>query len=64
MAELVIELTGSKSSIGQKKLPEDDPRKRKPNTALAERLLGWKPEVALRDGLISTIKFFKHRVEH
>ena len=64
LAELVIELTGSKSNMVQKKLPEDDPRKRKPNIALAERLLGWKPEVALRDGLISTIKFFKQRVEH
>jgi UDP-glucuronate decarboxylase len=58
LAELVIELTGSKSKIIQKALPQDDPMRRKPDITLAEETLGWKPEVSLRDGLARTIAYF------
>jgi dTDP-glucose 4,6-dehydratase len=56
LAETVKELTGSNSEIIYEALPEDDPKQRKPNIALAQELLGWSPEVALRDGLARTIE--------
>jgi len=59
LAELVIGLTGSKSKLVFKPLPEDDPRQRKPDIAKAEQLLGWKPTVALTNGLQKTIPYFE-----
>jgi UDP-glucuronate decarboxylase len=58
LAELVIALTGSRSRIVSRPLPEDDPRQRQPSIALAESLLGWKPTVPLREGLSRTIAWF------
>lgn len=58
LAELVIELTGSKSKIVHKPLPKDDPTRRKPNIELAKEKLGWEPRVSLRDGLKPTIEYF------
>jgi len=58
LAELVIELTGSRSELKQMPLPEDDPKQRRPDIGLAEGLLGWKPVIDLRDGLERTIPFF------
>ena len=58
LAELVIELTGSRSQFIFHPLPSDDPRQRKPDIALAKRNLGWQPVVQLREGLISTIAYF------
>jgi len=55
LAETIRELTGSGSEIVYEALPEDDPRQRKPDISRARELLGWKPEVALRDGLQRTI---------
>jgi UDP-glucuronate decarboxylase len=55
LAELVIELTGSKSKLVHKPLPADDPTQRKPDITLAKTKLGWEPKVALRDGLVRTI---------
>jgi len=55
LAALVKELTGSRSPIIHRPLPEDDPRQRRPDISLAQRLLGWSPRVALREGLIKTI---------
>jgi dTDP-glucose 4,6-dehydratase len=55
LAEAVIDVTGSSSKIVFEALPTDDPQVRRPDTTLAERLLGWAPEVALRDGLSRTI---------
>jgi dTDP-glucose 4,6-dehydratase len=56
LAETVKELTGSKSQIVYEALPEDDPKQRKPDITRARELLGWEPEVSLRDGLQRTIE--------
>jgi len=56
LAETVKELTGSTSEILFEALPEDDPKQRKPDISLARELLGWSPEVSLRDGLARTIE--------
>ena len=58
LAELVIELTGSASRIVTKPLPEDDPRQRRPDIALARQRLGWQPRTDLREGLEKTIAYF------
>ena len=58
LAELVIELTGSKSTIVEKPLPADDPTRRRPDITLAKEKLKWSPKVALRDGLQKTIEWF------
>lgn len=58
LANQVIALTGSKSAIVHKPLPQDDPRQRQPNISLATAQLGWRPEVALQSGLVHTITYF------
>jgi UDP-glucuronate decarboxylase len=58
LAELVIKMTGSRSRTVFLPLPHDDPTQRCPNIELARRQLGWKPRVALREGLERTILFF------
>jgi UDP-glucuronate decarboxylase len=59
LAQKVIELTGSKSAIVNKPLPEDDPVQRQPDITLAKKELVWEPKVALNAGLIKTIEYFK-----
>jgi dTDP-glucose 4,6-dehydratase len=63
LAELVLELTGSSSEIRYLPLPEDDPKTRQPNIALARKLLGWQPEISLREGLSRTIEYFRRLQE-
>ena len=58
LAKAVIELTGSRARIVHRPLPQDDPRQRRPDITLAERLLGWKPHTALAAGLTRTIAYF------
>lgn len=58
LAELVIELTGSKSELTHKPLPQDDPKQRQPNITLAKENLDWQPTVPLKEGLGHTIKYF------
>ncbi|QIK78579.1 NAD-dependent epimerase/dehydratase family protein [Sphingomonas piscis] len=58
LADLVIEMTGSSSRKVHEPLPVDDPRRRKPNIARAQELLGWEPTVELRRGLESAIAWF------
>ncbi len=58
LAELVLELTGSRSKLAYLPLPQDDPRQRRPDIALAGERLGWQPAVALREGLLHTILYF------
>lgn len=59
LAEKVLEQTGSRSKLVFKPLPGDDPRQRRPDITLAGKLLGWKPEIKLDDGLEKTIKYFR-----
>jgi len=59
LAELIIRLTKSPSKIVHRPLPSDDPRKRKPNIALAKELLGWWPKTSLEEGLMRTIEYFR-----
>jgi nucleoside-diphosphate-sugar epimerase len=56
LAEIVRELTGSTAEIVYEALPTDDPKQRKPNIELARELLGWEPQVSLREGLQRTIE--------
>ena len=51
----------SKSKLIYKPLPSDDPKKRKPDIALAKALLGWDPKVPLAEGLFKTIEYFRTR---
>ena len=62
LANLVLELTGSKSRIVFGTLPEDDPRKRRPDITLARMKLSWQPMIPLRDGLLKTIDYFKSQL--
>ena len=62
IAETIIEMTGSKSQIIYKPLPEDDPKVRRPDITRARTLLGWEPKVELREGLTKTIDYFKTKV--
>ncbi|MGU3668815.1 UDP-glucuronic acid decarboxylase family protein [Methylobacterium sp. A49B] len=59
LADLVIDLTGSRSRIVQRPLPPDDPRQRRPDITKARALLGWEPTVSVRDGLERTIAYFR-----
>jgi UDP-glucuronate decarboxylase len=58
LAELVLELSGSKSKLVYRPLPPDDPRQRQPDITLAKQQLDWQPTVPLRDGLKHTIGYF------
>ena len=59
LAELVVELTGTKSQIVSRPLPTDDPKVRQPDITRARTMLGWEPEVALKDGVLRTIEYFR-----
>jgi dTDP-glucose 4,6-dehydratase len=61
-AEKIIRITGSKSRIIYKPLPQDDPKQRQPDITRARRLLGWEPVVPLEEGLKRTIDYFRGRV--
>jgi UDP-glucuronate decarboxylase len=62
LAELVINLTNSKSKIIYQPLPQDDPRQRKPDIGYAKQL-GWEPNINLLEGLTKTIEYFKDKVK-
>jgi dTDP-glucose 4,6-dehydratase len=62
-AREILKLTGSKSQIVHKPLPADDPKQRKPDIALAKKLLGWEPKVGREEGLRRTIEHFKKKVD-
>jgi dTDP-glucose 4,6-dehydratase len=59
LAERVIALTGSASSIASRPLPEDDPKVRRPDITVAREVLGWEPRVVLDEGLGMTIPYFQ-----
>jgi UDP-glucuronate decarboxylase len=58
LAGIVMELTGSRSRLTDKPLPTDDPRQRQPDISMARTVLGWEPQVQLREGLAKTIRYF------
>ena len=60
LAQKIIDLTKSTSKIIHEPLPEDDPKQRKPNIALAIEKLGWEPKIELKNGLEQTIKYFSN----
>jgi dTDP-glucose 4,6-dehydratase len=62
LAELVVALTGTKSEIVYKPLPQDDPKVRQPDISRARKMLGWEPKVELRDGVSRTIEYFRAKL--
>jgi len=63
LAELVIELTGTKSKIIYEDLPADDPLQRQPDISLAKKELNWEPQIQLKEGLKKTIDYFKENIK-
>jgi len=59
LAETIIRLAGSTSTIDYRDLPVDDPKQRRPDIARARNLLGWQPQVSLEDGLGRTLEYFR-----
>jgi len=59
LAETIIRLAGSTSTIDYRDLPVDDPKQRRPDIARARTLLGWQPQVSLEDGLGRTLEYFR-----
>jgi dTDP-glucose 4,6-dehydratase len=59
LAETIIRLAKSRSTIDHRELPIDDPKQRQPDIARAKKLLGWQPEVPLEDGLGRTLEYFR-----
>jgi nucleoside-diphosphate-sugar epimerase len=59
LAQIVLDLTGSRSAIDYRPLPADDPRQRRPDISRARAMLGWEPKVAVRDGVARTIEYFR-----
>jgi UDP-glucuronate decarboxylase len=60
LAEIIIDLTNSKSELVYKPLPSDDPMQRQPDISLAKEKLNWEPRVTLKEGLEKTIPYFDH----
>jgi UDP-glucuronate decarboxylase len=59
LAQITIDLTGSRSQIVSRPLPADDPRQRQPDISLARKVLDWTPHTPLKDGLVRTIAYFE-----
>jgi dTDP-glucose 4,6-dehydratase len=60
-AREIIRVTGSRSKIVFRPLPQDDPRQRRPDIGRARELLGWAPRVPLAEGIVKTIEYFRGR---
>jgi dTDP-glucose 4,6-dehydratase len=61
-AEAVLAVTGSNSKLVFEPMPTDDPTRRKPDISKAQQLLGWQPEISLKEGLIRSLEFFRSKV--
>jgi UDP-glucuronate decarboxylase len=59
LATAVLELTGSRSEVVHRPLPQDDPRKRQPDISKAQQMLNWEPRTPLKEGLLKTIAYFE-----
>ncbi len=62
LANIVKEITGSKSEIINSPLPQDDPKQRCPDISLAKTILNWEPKVQLREGIEKTSEYFKKKI--
>jgi dTDP-glucose 4,6-dehydratase len=62
IAREILRLTGSKSKLVYRPLPEDDPKVRQPDITRARTLLGWEPKVGLEEGLQKTLAYFRDKV--
>ena len=62
IARTIIRLTGSKSKLVYRPLPEDDPKVRQPDITRARTLLGWEPKVGLEEGLTKTLEYFRGQI--
>ena len=63
IAKAIIAISGSKSQIVYRPLPEDDPKVRRPDITRARTLLGWEPKVPLEQGLVKTLEYFRTKVQ-
>jgi dTDP-glucose 4,6-dehydratase len=63
IAKAIIRISGSRSKIVYRPLPEDDPKVRRPDITRARTLLGWEPKVPLEEGLLKTLDYFKTKVQ-
>ena len=63
LAETIVDMTGSRSRLVQRPLPQDDPRQRRPDLARAKAELDWQPTTVLRDGLARTIAYFRQLLD-
>ena len=63
LADIILDMTNSSSTIIFKELPSNDPVRRKPEITLAQSLLNWEPDVSLEDGLVKTIDYFNAKLE-
>jgi len=59
LADMIVELTGTRATVIAQPLPQDDPKVRKPDITRARTMLGWEPKVPLREGLVRTIEYFR-----
>ena len=62
-ADKIIHITGTKSTIEYKPLPEDDPKVRQPDISRAKKVLGWEPRVSFEEGITRTIKYFRESLK-
>jgi len=62
IADEILKLTGSKSKLAFRELPENDPKVRRPDISRAKAKLGWEPKVRREEGLVKTIKYFKSKI--
>jgi dTDP-glucose 4,6-dehydratase len=62
-AEEIIRITGTKSGMEYRPLPEDDPKVRQPDITRAKEVLGWEPRVNFDEGIRKTIDYFKQHIE-
>ncbi len=60
LADTIRDLTGSRSRIVHRALPQDDPRQRQPNISQAQKVLDWKPTTSLKAGLVKTLEYFEN----
>ena len=63
LAETIVEMTGSRSRLVHRLLPQDDPRQRRPDLTCAKAELDWQPTTVLRDGLVRTIAYFRQLID-